>query len=130
VAVSVNSAAAQNITLTKVGSNYTGTLANLPTTQALSIRVKGPAHLGKIFSVPSLTAGSNSIDWTSTPLIPGDIDNDNFVDLSDYSQLVTQFDPISPKSIYTKADLNFDTFVDLSDYSLLVANFDPTTPGQ
>lgn len=60
---------------------------------------------------------------TPTPSIcqRSDINQDNVVDLSDYSILVAHF--LQPASSNPRADIDRDGVIDLSDYSLLVANY-------
>jgi len=117
-----------NVTVTPNANNYThtGIISNLPT-GSLTLRVKGPAHLGKLFTT-TIAAGTNTVDWSATPLKAGDITNNNYVDLSDYSAYVAAFDIINPK--VSNADLTFDGYVDISDYSPLVRNFKPGVPGE
>jgi VCBS repeat-containing protein len=58
----------------------------------------------------------------------GDSDLDGDVDLADYNQLATNFDPEGLNSPHEWCDANFDTDldVDLTDYNLLFTNFSPT----
>ncbi len=50
-----------------------------------------------------------------------DISGDGFIDISDYSILLTHFLTSVPAG--TPADINADGFIDISDYSLLVRKF-------
>jgi len=129
VSVTINNTT-QNITLfsTPSGSYHTGTINGLLPNQSYSIRFKDQAHLGKIFTTSLLSPGPNSFDWTNTPLLAGDITNDNVIDLSDYTAFVIAFEIGTPKT--SPADLNQDGIVDISDYAPLVRNFKPNTPGQ
>ncbi|MCE9558979.1 MAG: hypothetical protein K8R88_08510 [Armatimonadetes bacterium] len=66
-------------------------------------------------------------------LVPGDIVNDNVIDLSDYTKLVTYFNAISTDANWLiadgdgirpyDADINGDNVVDLSDYTIIAINF-------
>lgn len=106
---------------------YIGTItANIPAS-TYDIYLKGPAHLRKKFTNINLGLGGNQIDLTSTPLLAGDVNQDNKVDLLDYSALVLAYEPGVSKN--SSADLNFDGKVDLLDYSLLVTNYKPGVSG-
>lgn len=63
-----------------------------------------------------LQPGSNSVDWGE--LLEGDCNDDNQVDILDYSILFSSFWTGDPRS-----DLNQDGTVNTLDYSLLFANF-------
>jgi hypothetical protein len=58
---------------------------------------------------------------TQTACQKADINQDNFVDLTDYSVIAVNFFSSSPSN--PRADINADGFVDLSDYSLLAVQF-------
>lgn len=106
---------------------YTGTItANIPA-GTYDLYLKGPAHLRKKFIGVGLNLGNNQVDFTSTPLLAGDVNQDNKVDLLDYSAMVLVYEPGVTKS--SSADLNFDGKVDLLDYSLLVTNYRPGVLG-
>lgn len=120
----------KSVTVTPLAnsSNHSGTISDLTPNQPYSFRIKGPQHLGKLITVSTLLSGQNSLNWSNTPLKSGDINNDNIVNLTDYSSFLGQFAPTIQKD--STSDLNFDGYVDISDYSLLVRNFNPTAPGE
>ncbi|MCE9558464.1 MAG: hypothetical protein K8R88_05885 [Armatimonadetes bacterium] len=76
-----------------------------------------------------LTKKTSAVDLGSaaaiTPLhTNGDCNNDNVVDLSDYTVLVTAFNALPTSGNWdARADLNGDLVVDLTDYTRLVLNF-------
>jgi hypothetical protein len=92
------------------------TLANL-TPGTYSIRVKGGHSLANIKNGVVLNAGSNSVDFGT--LLEGDANNDNCVDIQDFSVLRTAFSP----AYEARADFNQDGVVNIQDFSMLATNF-------
>lgn len=87
--------------------------------------LKAPGFLRR--SVGNVTIGSGMIfgNYTATPLLAGDLIENNTVDIFDYNALVGDFGSRMPVG-GSVADLNFDGKVDIFDYNLLVGNFDET----
>lgn len=92
--------------------------------QNLYILVKGPRHLTRKFTLENhtLAAGTNELELTGNPLLSGDLNGDDIVDLVDYNRLVEDFGPRMPET-GSPADINFDGMVDIFDYAYVVANF-------
>jgi hypothetical protein len=87
-----------------------------------NIAVKNSHTLKRVKLAQVLVAGGNNIDFGI--LLEGDVNNDNFVTLSDLSLLINSFNKTLGDSGYdARADLNNDNFVTLSDLSLLINNF-------
>jgi len=84
---------------------------------AYSIAVKINTHLQEVEEM-TLVAGSNTV--TFDELLAGDANNDNFVDLGDFSLLSSTFNQVGSD---LPADFNNDSIVDLADFSLLSGNF-------
>lgn len=76
-------------------------------------------------ATPTPTPSSTPIPTSTATPVPevctADIDQDGFVDLSDYSVLVANFLKTVPAN--ARADINKDGVVDISDYSILVKHF-------
>ena len=72
-----------------------------------------------------------TVNGHSSPYLPGDTDLDRDVDLTDYNQLATNFDPVGFQGPHWWNHGNFDADneVDLSDYNVLAANFSPAGYG-
>ncbi|MCE9557884.1 MAG: Ig-like domain repeat protein [Armatimonadetes bacterium] len=66
-------------------------------------------------SLPNTTTGTAVF---THDLRNGDAINDNVVDLSDYTVIVTQFNTVGPGG-----DMNGDGIVDLTDYTIVITNF-------
>jgi hypothetical protein len=81
------------------------------------IRVKNPHTLVNLKSGVSLAAGIQTIHFGT--LLEGDANNDNCVNIIDFSVLANGFTP----RFDARADLNEDGLVNISDFSLLVLNF-------
>ena len=89
----------------------------------------GSNSVGSVPTFNKVLAWSYDPGQTSPTPTPqqcrADINQDNIVDVSDYSALVQNF--LKP-NFDSRADLNGDSMVDISDYSLLVADFLTTCP--
>jgi len=92
------------------------TLANL-TPGTYNIRVKSGHSLANVKNGVVLNAGSNSVDLGT--LLEGDANNDNCVDIQDFSTLKNVFSP----AYGAGADFNQDGVVNIQDFSMLAANF-------
>jgi hypothetical protein len=87
-----------------------------------NIKVKSSHTLARVLLAQSLVIGGNAINFGT--LLEGDVNNDNFVTLSDLSLLINSYNKTVGDSGYdARADLNNDNFVTLSDLSLLINNF-------
>lgn len=95
------------------------------------LAVKGKTHLRKVNqSVVVTDEGVFGQMWT---LGNGDVNNDNIVDLTDYTYIVVNFNKLNTDPSWTvvdganvapiDSDLNGDAVVDLSDYTTLVTAF-------
>jgi hypothetical protein len=106
----------QTVTL---GSDGSYELDNVPVTTQ-SIAVKGQSWLQSV--VPLTVAGNMS--GVNVPLLAGDINGDNVVDLDDFSLLAQAFGSNSISANWNAAaDLNCDGVVDLLDFTILAQNF-------
>ncbi|MBM4429752.1 MAG: DNRLRE domain-containing protein [Chloroflexi bacterium] len=81
------------------------------------IRVKNHHTLRNLKSNVSLQAGVNVVDLGL--LLEGDANDDNYVNINDFSILVGSFYP----AFDARADFNQDGRVNISDFSLLALNF-------
>lgn len=104
-----------------------------PTTGGLyRVSVKVSHWLRKAFSSVSTTAGNTTFNLT----LPtnGDVNNDNVIDIADYTGLAFAFDSTSTDADWFVADanglrpfdsdLNGDGLVDIADYTILALHFD------
>jgi hypothetical protein len=81
------------------------------------LRVKNSHTLCNLKSGVALVAGSNTIDFGT--LVEGDANDDNVVNIKDFSILAAGFYP----AYDARADFDEDGYVNISDFSLLVTNF-------
>ena len=81
------------------------------------IRVKNNHTLRNLKSNVLLQAGANAADLGL--LLEGDTNDDNYVNINDFSILATTFYPLYD----ARADFNHDGLVNINDFSLLVRNF-------
>jgi hypothetical protein len=101
-------------------ANGAFTLSSVPAGE-YTLGIKGWSWLRKDVSV-NTTAGA--VTGVSATLLTGDVNDDNVVDLNDFSLLAAAFGttPSSP-AWNSHADLNDDGVVDLTDFGLLAMNF-------
>jgi len=92
------------------------------------VQIKNPQALSKLAQNVALAAGDSPVlDFGS--LSVGDVNNDDAVDLLDFSSLRTTFGLCSGTAGYdARADLNGDGCVDLLDFSLLRTSFGQVGP--
>lgn len=88
----------------------------VPAPRIVDIRVKGATTLSNIKNNVPAIAGIVNVDFGT--LVAGDCNNDNLVDVVDFSIFRSQFGTANPQS-----DFNGDTWVDVADFSLLRSNF-------
>ena len=86
-----------------------------------TIKIKGRIWLRQAMPGVDLTVGQDSTNFT---LQSGDCNNDNTVDLTDYTRVVVAFNAVPSSGNWEPtADLNGDSVIDLSDYTIVVTNF-------
>ena len=81
------------------------------------IRVKNSHTLSNLRSSVTLAAGTNTLNFGT--LREGDANDDDRVNITDFSILATGFNPQYDE----RADFNQDGFVNITDFSLLASNF-------
>jgi plastocyanin len=88
---------------------------------ATSLAIKGSKWLRKVITVDPSAGDATGVNVT---LLPGDINNDNTVNIADLGMLADTFNltPSSPKW-NANADLNCDGVVNILDLGLLADNF-------
>lgn len=87
------------------------------------IEVKHAPALSRIARTVSLGAGNNPVVSFGV-LLTGDVNDSNFINLSDYNAMRSTFLlNLGDAGYDARADLNGSGFVNLSDYNLLRTNF-------
>ena len=81
------------------------------------IYVKGWAHLQRKFQ-KTITAGS-TVDLTEKPLLTGNADGNNVVNVQDFNVLKAQYWQTGTLT----ADFNLDTIVNIQDFRFLGENY-------
>ena len=82
------------------------------------VYLKGWAHLQKKFGSVTLNSGENMIDWTAFPLLAGDANGDNLINIQDFGILVRDY-----LKTESPADFNLDGVVNIQDFQLMVENY-------
>jgi len=115
----------ETITITSdpVGT-FHGLISNIPV-GVYDIYLKGWAHLQKKISGISITPDNFIQDWATTPLIAGDFDNNNILDIFDLALLIQQYTdlevPITPQNqIY---DINLDNIINILDIAIALQGY-------
>ncbi|MBL8049310.1 MAG: hypothetical protein JNJ45_11585 [Chthonomonas sp.] len=115
------------------GGAYEAVIPDTLAAGTYRVRIKGVTWLSESVLVDT-TLGDATSDFS---LRNGDVNNDNLVDIADYSALAAAFDAVLDTDPVTAgnqsspnwllgADLNKDGIVDIGDYTPLASNFDGT----
>ncbi len=101
-----------------VTTDQTGafTLNNL-TAGTYNIRVKNSHTLANVKNNVTLNSGTNTVSFGT--LLEGDANDNNCVNITDFSILASYFNP----AYDARADFNGDALVNIMDFSLLAGNF-------
>jgi hypothetical protein len=87
-----------------------------------TIAVKNSHTLKRVKTSQVIIGGSNNINFGT--LLEGDVNNDNYVTLSDVSILINNYNKtVGNPGVDPRADLNGDGFITLADMSLLINNY-------
>ncbi len=114
-----------NSTVT-TGQNGRFTVPNL-SAGTYRLRVKHNLSLSAAQNL-TLSPGTNTI--TVGMMLMGDANNDNLVNITDFSILAVAFGKSSGQPGYdARADFNGDTLINITDFSLLASNFGKTGVG-
>ena len=81
------------------------------------------------FKSENYNDGGDNVTVDLFHALEGDTDGDGDIDIFDFNQVVTHFDPLgnTPGNDWTKG--NFDGDVDINDFDQIVRNFSPTGYG-
>jgi len=110
------------IAYSDASGNFTVEDLLLPAEGTYDIGVKTVNTLRVIETVALVNGDNGSVDFGA--LVLGDINNDNFIDLGDFSLYSSVFGLQFVDAGYLPAaDLNNDGFIDLGDFSLYSGNF-------
>ena len=100
--------------------NYYGTLDSIPS-GLFDIFIKEYSHLQKSSKSFKVKSGKNLLDITSSPLIAGDLNNDNRINIEDLGIMFENLHSSSPQTDI--ADLNFDGLANSEDLGILINNY-------
>jgi len=103
---------------------YSGTINDI-TPGTYDVFIKAPAHLQKKFANITLNSGTNTFDWSETPLKAGDFDNNNVLNIADINSLLSKYTALTVP--VTTENKNFDVdgnnVININDISLVLANY-------
>ncbi len=108
-------------------SDNSGVLSmfGLPPFEFYRFWVKGSHTLASISSTVTVVGGATT--FTTVVLREGDANNDNVINITDFSILAATFGKVSTTGGFDgRADFNADNAVNINDFSLLAANFGVT----
>lgn len=106
-------------------SGSTGTMSGLPS-GTCDIYIKGWSHLNKKFSGINIAPGTNSVDFSSTPLMAGDISNNNILSIEDLSAILATYTSLSvpvTDFTYKKYDLDANGIININDIAIVLSNY-------
>lgn len=89
------------------------------------IYIKDGTHLEKKYANVSLVTGLNSEDWTRSPLLAGDFDNNNKINITDIGKILSRYTSLevpvnSNNQIY---DVNADGNINIKDITIALSNY-------
>ncbi len=109
------------------GIFYAGSVNNLGLVGTYDVYIKEQTHLQKkLLGLPLLAGQTETIDWsTSAPLLAGDFNNDNKIDITDIGQILAHYTqlntPVSQSNqVY---DINGDGTIDIQDIAIVLSNY-------
>jgi hypothetical protein len=115
----------QQINLTSdIAGVYSGIASNInPATY--DVYIKEQVHLQKKFVNIVLASNANSEDWTATPMLAGDFNNDNVINIVDIGQILSAYTALSTPvtSSNLTFDVNSDSVIDITDIALALSNY-------
>lgn len=90
-----------------------------------NILIKGSSHLQKLFKHLVLHEGENTLDFTSTPLVAGDFNNDNKISIEDVSLILSRYTALNvpTNNQNKKFDVDGNGSINISDISLILSNY-------
>ena len=115
-----------NNVLVKSGSEgkFLGTLDNVKP-GVYDVLIKGSSHLQRKFENETIYADGEMKNWSQEPLLAGDFNSDNLLNLSDIANLLGFY--IEEENIIDKDsilyDVNFDGVVSLADLEAVLTNY-------
>lgn len=104
---------------------YTGKIYNLPPGNYEAF-IKGPAHLQRDMGSLTLAPDQTTFqDWSETPLLAGDFNGDNLLDIKDITAFLSVWTaPEIPVSQETEIyDLDNNGVLELSDIAIILTNW-------
>jgi hypothetical protein len=119
--IQTNTDVSKTVTLVPgTGNTYTGTLQTVLVPGEYAMIVKRHQFLAKRFT---FTVGSTApnLDFSSTPLVGGDINNDNVINTLDLGKVIEEY---SPQADTTAAsDLTRDKRINALDLGVVIENY-------
>ncbi len=117
-------------TVTSVTTNATGqfTIPNVAD-GTYSIEVSRSGYLVRTISNITVSGNEVAVSLVGTPitLIPGDMNNDGSINITDLSALISRYNTASPNANYrAEYDLNKDNMLNITDLSALISNYNRT----
>ena len=103
---------------------YAGSVSNI-TPGTYDIYIKEPTHLQKKFAAVTLVAGNNTEDWTAAPMLAGDFNNDNKIDITDIGLILANYTQLSVPVNQTNQvyDVNGDGIINIQDVAVALSNY-------
>jgi hypothetical protein len=114
-----------NVNVTSNSSGvYSGSLSNVPA-GTYDIVIKEQTHLSRKFAGVNIAGGSNNVDLTSKPMLAGDFDNNNALNISDIGQILSQYTALSTPVSGSNAiyDIDNDGSINVVDVSIVLSNY-------
>jgi hypothetical protein len=112
-----------NIVSNSVGvytGSYSGVAAGI-----YDIYLKEPYHLQRKFAAVNIASGNNVIDLTTAPLLAGDFDSNNLINILDIGKFLSIYTALTaPVNVNNKIyDVNNDGVINILDIAVVLSNY-------
>jgi cell division septation protein DedD len=103
---------------------YSGSLSNIAVGN-YDVYIKEATHLQRKFASIALVNGINTYNWTGSPLLAGDFDGNNFINILDVAKILAVYTELTtPVTAATqKYDVNNDGVINVVDIALGLTNY-------
>lgn len=122
-----------NVAVTSNASGvYSGSFTPNVSAGTYDVYLKDSNHLQKKIASVNLVNGSNSKDFSASPLLAGDFNNDNTITIADIAQELSHYTALSVPVDSTNAvyDVDGNGIINIIDISLVLSNYTAlTVPG-
>jgi hypothetical protein len=121
---SVNQQANIQTNWSSTSNAYTTSVTGLPA-GTYDVFLKAPGYLQKKFPAITFSTGTTTQNWATTPLMAGDFNGDNTLNIMDISAILAKYTALSVPVDSTNSlfDVDGNNIINISDIALILANY-------